>query len=164
MSAGYSTEMSVTRRDRGVRVAKMPIDGDVLFGVHGQLAEGYSKYAKEPDGYEPHASTLDYMVVCVGACLIDHFGAALEVRGFPTRDGQLTASIRGELDEDPDGCLAIRRVYVHYRLAVDHPDSLDDAARSRLERAHRVHGADCPVSRTLRGNVEIITDYELHQP
>jgi uncharacterized OsmC-like protein len=113
--------MSVTRRERGVRVAKMPVDGDVLFGVHGELAEEYSKYAKEPDGYEPHASTLDYMVVCVGACLIDHFGAALEVRGFPTRDGQLSATIRGELDED----------------------------------------RDCPVSRTLRGNVEIVTDYEL---
>jgi organic hydroperoxide reductase OsmC/OhrA len=94
MSAGDSTEMSVTRRDRGVRVARMPVDGDVLFGVQGELAERYSEYAKEPEGREPHA-------------------AATTARST-SRDGQLTAS--------------------------------------------------CPISRTLRGNVETPTDYELHQP
>lgn len=56
----YRSEVSV-RRDHGpLRHATLPAEPDpVAFGVHGAVAEHYK--AREGE-YEPHATTLDYVV------------------------------------------------------------------------------------------------------
>ena len=48
------------QRIRGpYRIAHLPIDGPVKFGVHSEVAE---HYGASPDISEPHATTLDYIV------------------------------------------------------------------------------------------------------
>lgn len=48
------------RRIKGpLRIARLPVDGDVTFGVHSEVAE---HYGVSPDVSEPHATTLDYIV------------------------------------------------------------------------------------------------------
>lgn len=48
------------RRIKGpLRIARLPVDGDVAFGVHSEVAE---HYGVSPDVSEPHATTLDYIV------------------------------------------------------------------------------------------------------
>ena len=41
----------------------MPIDGTIWFGMHDEVAE---HYGMEPGAHEPHATTLDYVVVAAG--------------------------------------------------------------------------------------------------
>lgn len=50
----------------------------VLFGLHDEIAEHYKI---DPDTFEPHAATLDYIVAAAGGCLTGTFGGALAVRG-----------------------------------------------------------------------------------
>lgn len=48
------------QRIRGpLRIAHLPIDGEVEFGVHSEVAD---HYGVSPDISEPHATTLDYIV------------------------------------------------------------------------------------------------------
>jgi methyl coenzyme M reductase alpha subunit len=60
----YVSEVQI-ERDRGpVRRARLPAEPDpVVFGVHGAIAEHYGVPA---DAYEPHATTLDYVVAAAG--------------------------------------------------------------------------------------------------
>lgn len=56
----YRSEVTI-RRDKGpLRWATLPAEPEpVAFGVHGAVAEHY----KAPEGaYQPHATTLDYVV------------------------------------------------------------------------------------------------------
>lgn len=56
----YRSEVTVERESGPLRWATLPAeDARIAFGVHGAIAEHY----KAPEGsYEPHATTLDYMV------------------------------------------------------------------------------------------------------
>lgn len=56
----YTSEVSIEREVGALRYATLPAEADrVAFGVHGAVAEHY----KATDGtYEPHATTLDYVV------------------------------------------------------------------------------------------------------
>ena len=47
-------------------------------GMHDELAEHYKAVA---GSFEPHASTLDYVVGAVGVCLTGTFKRALMARG-----------------------------------------------------------------------------------
>jgi len=60
----YVSEVLI-ERDRGpVRHARLPAEPDpVVFGVHGAIAEHYGVPA---DAFEPHATTLDYIVAAAG--------------------------------------------------------------------------------------------------
>ena len=55
----YRSRITLQRIKGPLRVAQLPIDGDVTFGVHSQVAE---HYGVSPDVSEPHATTLDYVV------------------------------------------------------------------------------------------------------
>ena len=47
-----------------IRQARIPAeDGEVLFGVHSEVAE---HYGVEPGEEEPHPTTLDYVVAAAG--------------------------------------------------------------------------------------------------
>lgn len=52
--------------------------------------------------------------------------------------------------------LVIRRIAVHYELAVD-----ADADREAIERVHGFHAEHCPVARSIEGAIEVSTTYEL---
>jgi hypothetical protein len=55
----YVSKVRIERIKGSLRKAFVPAESDpVLFGVHDEVAEHY----KAPPGYEPHATTLDYVV------------------------------------------------------------------------------------------------------
>jgi hypothetical protein len=56
----YRSEITLERLEKGTRRAKLPgEDAPVLFGVHGAIAE---HYGRTPGSYDPHATTIDYLV------------------------------------------------------------------------------------------------------
>lgn len=63
MSVVYRSRVRIERQRGGVRRAEVPIDPPVLFGVHDEVAE---HYGREPGTFEPHATTLDYVVAAAG--------------------------------------------------------------------------------------------------
>jgi hypothetical protein len=55
----YRSEVRIERVKGSLRRAFLPAEKEpILFGVHGAVAEHYHA----PPGYEPHATTLDYVV------------------------------------------------------------------------------------------------------
>ncbi len=56
----YRSEVTVERVKGALRRAHVPAeDAPILFGVHGAVAQ---HYGREPGTFEPHATTLDYIV------------------------------------------------------------------------------------------------------
>ena len=55
----YVSRIRIERVKGSLRKAFLPAEREpVLFGVHDEVAEHY----KAPPGYQPHATTLDYVV------------------------------------------------------------------------------------------------------
>ncbi len=56
----YRSEVTIERVKGALRRAHLPAESaPVLFGVHGAVAE---HYRATPGSFEPHATTLDYVV------------------------------------------------------------------------------------------------------
>jgi hypothetical protein len=56
----YRSEVRLERGAAGVRRAFLPAEKEpALFGVHGAVA---AHYGRAPGSYEPHATTIDYLV------------------------------------------------------------------------------------------------------
>lgn len=56
----YRSEVSVERVQGPLRRARLPGEAEpITFGVHGAVAE---HYGRAPGSYEPHATTIDYVV------------------------------------------------------------------------------------------------------
>lgn len=56
----YTSEVTIERLQGPLRRAHLPAaDGPVLFGVHSEVAR---HYGVKKDSYEPHTTTLDYVV------------------------------------------------------------------------------------------------------
>ncbi len=56
----YRCEAVVERTKGSVRHARIPGEQEpVVFGVHGAIAE---HYGRAPGSYEPHATTIDYVI------------------------------------------------------------------------------------------------------
>ena len=63
MSVAYTSHVTIEKEDGPIRVARLPADAEVRFGVHGAIAEHYGV----PDGaFDQHAATLDYVVAAAG--------------------------------------------------------------------------------------------------
>ena len=58
-AVAYRSHIRLQRIKGPLRIAHLPIDGEVKFGVHSEVAE---HYGVSPEIYEPHATTLDYIV------------------------------------------------------------------------------------------------------
>jgi uncharacterized OsmC-like protein len=86
--------------------------------------------------------------------MVGTFRGALDARQIDAQNGQLTAEVRGEVESD-GGVLVIRRVHVHYLLQAP-PEALPT-----VQRVHGVYSDRCPVYRTLRPVMQIISSYEL---
>src|SRR5258708_18450163 len=77
----YQSRIRIERVKGPIRRAFLPAEQQpVIFGVHGAVAKHY-KVA--PDAYEPHATTLDYVIAAAAGCLTGTFGGALEARQNP---------------------------------------------------------------------------------
>lgn len=131
----------------------VPVDGGpVPMGMHGEVAAHY----RVPDGaYEPHATTLDYVVGAAVACLCGTLGGLLERLGQTIEDGQLVADGEGELVNDR-GTLRIQAIRVRYRLRLE---AGVDAAE--VHRAHGRHAALCPVALSIAECIDITTEIEV---
>lgn len=56
----YRSKVRIEREKGPLRYAKLPAEEQpVVFGVHSEVAEHYKA---APGSYEPHATTLDYIV------------------------------------------------------------------------------------------------------
>ena len=56
----YRSEVRVERGVAGLRRAFLPAEEEpALFGVHGAVA---AHYGRAPGSFEPHATTIDYLV------------------------------------------------------------------------------------------------------
>ena len=60
----YRSEVRLERGAGGVRRAWLPAEKEpALFGVHGAVA---AHYGRAPGSYQPHATTIDYVVAATG--------------------------------------------------------------------------------------------------
>ncbi len=60
----YRSEVRIERQPGSLRHAWLPAEtAPVLFGTHGAVA---AHYGRAPGTYEPHATTLDYVVAATG--------------------------------------------------------------------------------------------------
>jgi uncharacterized OsmC-like protein len=69
----------------------------------------------------------------------------------------LKAEVRGEIETE-DNVLVIRRIHVVYHIIAP------SEARETIDRVHNMHAEHCPVYRSLRGAIEITTEYQLSGP
>jgi len=124
----------------------------VAMGMHDELATHYEAL---PGAFVPNASTLDYVIGAVAACLTGTFRRALVARGLKVTASDLRADAVGEIVVD-DGVPVIRAIEVHYQLAGTGPDE-----EAKVRRAHSVHRRACAVSRSVEAAIEISTVLEL---
>lgn len=60
----YRSEVVIERFAGSVRRARLPAEErEVVFGAHGAVAQHYGRV---PGTFEPHATTLDYVVAATG--------------------------------------------------------------------------------------------------
>ena len=124
----------------------------VPMGMHDELAE---YYRAAPGSFEPHASTLDYVVGAVAACLTGTFRRALIARGVSISPGDLKSEAVGEIVVEGDVPI-LRSVTVRYVLSGSQDDD-----HAKIQRAHAVHHKACAVSRSLDSAIAISTVLEL---
>jgi uncharacterized OsmC-like protein len=135
--------------------AVLPPDGDtVMFGVHDEIADHYKI---DPDTFEPHAATLDYIVASAGGCLTGTFGGALASRGVVLGEKGLTADVKGEIGREADNVLVIKRIHVKYHL------SALSEFKVKVLRAYEVHAQKCSVYRSLTPGITITTEFRLER-
>jgi uncharacterized OsmC-like protein len=148
------TVVEVTATDGPDKLVHFPLTGEppVAMGMHGELAEHYKA---APGSFEPRASTLDYVIAGLAACLTGTFRRALSGRDVSFSPDDLKTRAVGKLEVNDHGVVVIRSVEVSYRLA-----GIPEAQRELAERAHRVHERGCPVSRSLEGAFEVTTTLE----
>lgn len=140
-------------RDGPDKVVWLPTEAQpVVMGMHDELAV---HYAAPPGAFVPRASTLDYVIGAVAACLTGTFRRALVARGVKVTSSDLRAEAVGEIVVD-NGVPMIRAIEVRYRLAGTGPDEY-----AQVQRAHLVHHRACAVSRSVDAAINISTQLEL---
>jgi uncharacterized OsmC-like protein len=141
------TEVRVALTDSPDKLVTLPArDEAVPMGMHDELAAFYGS----PDA-PPNASTLDYVVGALAACLAGTFKRAMVARGIPIEPSQLSAEAVGVIvvkDQVP----MIDAVEVRYRLRGTQAED-----RVKIDRAHAVHHRACAVSRSLEGAFDVST-------
>lgn len=117
--------------------------GAIRMGIH----DGISDFFKlKPD--EPMASTLDYVVAAVGACMTGTVAGALEARGVRADPEKLQAEAEGRIEE-VDGKMILTGVTMKYRVKIPKDK------RETVERALQHHENVCPVSASVRRGITV---------
>lgn len=147
------TQIELERVNGATRRATLPAGGgQITYGVHGEIAAFYDV---DTSTIGEHPSPLDHLVAAVGAALIGGFGRALTQEGIDCEGGRLTGTAVGDVEDD-GGVLFIPRIRVIYHLVAD-PDVDADAVGRALE----AHFPACPLTRTLGGCIDLVTELDL---
>lgn len=147
----YLANVQVRRTGGPDKAVLLPGEREpVTMGSHPDLAPHIGADA----GHPAHASTLDYVVGAIAACLAGTFARALAARGITLslEDHEVLAT--GELRRT-DGVLTIERVVVTHRVR------LDPNHRAEAERVLGFYERGCPVSRSVGGSIAIESRLEL---
>lgn len=143
------TRVSVAAGPARTKRVTLPLtDAPVLMGMHGDVA---SHYGVSEGDYEPHPTTLDFLVGAAVACLCGTFGGLLSPLGQPVSDGRLIAEGAGGMINDR-GTLRVVSIDVDYRLRVR-----EGVDREAVARAHGRHVSLCPIARSIGTSVAIST-------
>jgi uncharacterized OsmC-like protein len=135
------------------KIVHLPTEeSPVRMGLHDELA---AHFGLEHGSYVPHASTLDYLIGAVAACLAGTFKGALAARGVFVDPDDLRVEAVGEIAMQ-EGVPVVRSIVVSYRLS-----GTDDEQHDVITRAHAVHHRACAASRSIEASVEIRTELEL---
>jgi organic hydroperoxide reductase OsmC/OhrA len=103
----------------------------------------------------PLPSTVDYLVACIGGCLIGTFAGSLLRARVPFSPDALTGTTTGVVEADEEGVLVLRKVVVAYTLEVP------EEHRGTAEEVHAGHAARCPNARSVSPSVGIETRLEI---
>jgi uncharacterized OsmC-like protein len=125
--------------------------GALRMGVHGGVAEFFKL---SPD--EPMASTLDYIVAAVGACMTGTVAGALEARGVRADAEKLQVAAEGKI-EDVDGKMILTGIKLRYRLKVPADK------RASVERALQHHEGLCAASESVRRGITVEWESEIEE-
>ncbi len=110
-----TSKVKISKESGKSKIKRAEIEGfpgALRMGIHGGIAQ-YFKLS--PD--EPMASTLDYIVAAVGACMTGTVAGALEARGVSANPDKLQVEAEGRI-EDVDGKMILTNIKLHYRLKV----------------------------------------------
>jgi uncharacterized OsmC-like protein len=153
MEAPYDTiSLSVAPGPGRTKLVAMPVDGTVPMGMRGRVAEHYRVSVAD---FDPHATSLDYLVGATAACLTGTFSGLLNHAGQPTHDGALTADAVGTVVKER-GVLRVAAIRVDYALAL-----ADGVDRDEVLRLHEIHPSRCPVARSVTAAIELSTTLDL---
>lgn len=86
------------------------------------------------------------------------FGGALEARGIPAGENQLSSTTIGEV-ERVNNILVIKRIRITYHLNID--AALAESNADAIERVMRTHASACPVHQSISGCIDISTELEM---
>jgi uncharacterized OsmC-like protein len=148
----YISRVKVEPVEGKIRRAQLPAKEEpVFFGVHSEIAE---HYGVSPDVEEPHPSTLDYLVAAAGGWLLGTFRGALEARQVSFDKDSFYADTVGEVETDGK-VLVVKRINVTFHLAADEKD------RETIERVVNVYADGCPIARSIKNSIEIMSELDL---
>jgi uncharacterized OsmC-like protein len=116
----------------------------IVMGAHGVIAQRLGA----ADGHQPHATTLDYLVGAVAACLAGTFARAMRGRGVKLHDGCYECSARGEV-RDCGGVLVLTRIEVRHTVR------LDPELQGVAERVHGFYEKACAAARSVGGSIAL---------
>jgi uncharacterized OsmC-like protein len=86
--------------------------------------------------------------------MLGTFGGALEARKIEASHGNLTADVRGEIENEA-GVLVIKRIHVVFHLKAP------ETARETVERVHGFYPQRCPVYRSIHAAIVMTSEFEL---
>jgi uncharacterized OsmC-like protein len=148
--ATYVSRVKVEPVEGKTRRAQIPgKEESVLFEVHDEVAD---HYGVSPEVEEPHPSTLDYLVAAAGGWLLGTFAGALAARQVSFDN--LYANSAGEIEIEAK-VLIVKRIKTTFHLAADEKD------RETIERVLKVYADECPVARSIKNSIEIMSELDL---
>jgi uncharacterized OsmC-like protein len=142
----YRSEVVVNLAPGAIKMVQLPAEANgVPMGLHGPIA---AHYRLSGSAFIPHATTLDYVVGAIVACLTGSLSRALSERKIATTRGRLKVHGTGEIEAE-DGVLVIKRIQFAALLQAE-PDQKNDA-----EEVIVAYAMNCPLYRTLYRSIEI---------
>jgi organic hydroperoxide reductase OsmC/OhrA len=148
----YVSHVKLEPAEGKIRWAYIPAEGEPIpFGVHSEVAEHYGVSADEE---EPHATTLDYLVAAAGGWLLGTFSGALSARQVSFDKDSLYADTIGEVETE-NKVLVLKRIKHTLHLSAEEED------RETIERVVEVYEDSCPVARSIKPAIEIMSELDL---
>jgi uncharacterized OsmC-like protein len=146
----YFSKVKVEPVEGKIRRAYLPVQEDpVFFGVHSEVAEHYGVSSED---VEPYDTTLDYLVAATGGWLLGTFRGALAARHVSFES--LYADTVGEIETE-NKVLVVKRIKQTFHLVAD------ESEREKIERVLKVYADGCPVARSVKGSIDIISELDL---